>query len=185
MSDPGDGGDSPRRALLVAGAAMAGVALVVGLAIGAALVGAVRFSGLASAGSSSAASQPSLYMPKYQPTRTPSTVAAQSSATPTESLAPTPTSPPQTGTIKLFAAPQRVAPGGRINLNGVYVDGEGVALQIQRKEPGGWADFPVKTTVQGGSFNTWITTSHTGRNVLRVYDVQANRASNVVTVTVG
>ena len=67
----------------------------------------------------------------------------------------------------------------------MYADGEGVVLQIQRQESGGWTDFPVTVTVRGGAFDTWITTSHTGRNVFRVYDVQAKRASNTVAVTIG
>ena len=40
-------------------------------------------------------------------------------------------------------------------------------------------------TVQGGSFQTWIQTSHTGRQLFRVYDPQADRASKPVAVTVG
>jgi hypothetical protein len=78
-----------------------------------------------------------------------------------------------------------VAPGERINFNGVYVDGEGVALQIQRKEDGTWVDFPVTATVRGGVFSTWIQTTRTGESPFRVLDVQANRASNAVVVTVG
>ncbi|MDX6323671.1 MAG: hypothetical protein QOK15_25, partial [Nocardioidaceae bacterium] len=153
MSDPGDGGDPPHRALLVAGAAMAGVALLVGLAIAVAVITAVRMTGLDSAGSSSAASHPSLYMPRYHRTRAavdePNLPSPSPSAT-KEHRASKPKAQPKTGVIKLFEAPQKVAPGGRINLNGVYADGEGVVLQVQRQDPGGWTDFPVKATVRGG-----------------------------------
>jgi hypothetical protein len=166
---------------------MAGVALLVGLAVGAAAMTVVKVTGIGDSGSGSAASRPSLYMPKYHPTRSAAESGLPSprpSAT-KEHRAPKPTAKPQTDRITLFAAPQKVAPGARINLNGVYVDGEGVALQIQRKDAGVWNDFPVKATVRGGAFDTWIATTHTGRNTFRVYDVQANRASNVVVVTVG
>ena len=67
----------------------------------------------------------------------------------------------------------------------VYVDGEGVQLQIQRKEGGVWADFPVLATGRGGAFETWIQTSHTGRQLFRDFDPQADRASQAVAVTVG
>jgi hypothetical protein len=189
MSDPGDdGGDPPPRALLIAAAAMTGVALLVGLAIAAVVITAVRVSGLDESGGASAGSRPSLYMPKYHPTRS---AAADEPDLPTPQptrtveKGPKSTAHPRTERITLFVAPQRVAPGGRINFNGVYVDGEGVALQIQRKDTGGWTEFPVTATVRGGAFETWISTTHTGRNAFRVYDPHANRASNVVVVTVG
>ena len=82
-------------------------------------------------------------------------------------------------------APQQVGAGERINFNGVYVDGEGASLQIQRRENGTWTDFPVTANVQGGSFETWIQTSRTGEQVFRVYDDAEERGSNTVTVTVG
>ena len=87
--------------------------------------------------------------------------------------------------ITLFVAPQNVSPGERINFNGVYTDGEGARLQVQRKEGGAWVDFPVEATVRGGSFETWIQTSRTGVTKFRVFDAAADRASNVVTVTIG
>jgi hypothetical protein len=184
MSDPGDGGEPPRRALLKALLAMAGVALLVGLVLAAAAMTVVQVTGLGNA-SGAAASRPSLYMPKYHPTKSAEDTTLPSlSPSPTEHKAPKPSAKPQVDKITLFAAPQKVAPGGRINLNGVYVDGEGVALQVQRKDPTGWTDFPVHATVRGGAFDTWISTTHTGVNTFRVYDVQANRASNTVDVTV-
>ena len=187
MSDSGDGGDPPRRALLVAAAAMAGVALLVGLATAGAVVTVVRMTGLDDSGQGSAASRPTLYMPKYHPTRSAAEEPNLPKAKPSRAVDSGKPSKahPKTDRITLFAAPQRVAPGGRINLNGVYVDGEGVALRIQRKEASGWTEFPVTTTVRGGAFETWISTTHTGRNTFRVYDAQANRASNAVVVTVG
>lgn len=186
MSDTGDGGDPPRRALLLAVLAMLAVAMLVGLALAAAALTVVEVTGVGD-GKGSAASKPSLYMPKYRPTKSASVDSGLPSASPsaTESRAPKRTAKPPADKITLFAAPQKVAPGGRIDLNGVYVDGEGVVLQVQRKESAGWTAFPVRATVRGGSFDTWITTTRTGSNTFRVYDVQANRASNSVVVTVG
>jgi hypothetical protein len=188
MSTPDDGGDSPQRALLVALLAMAGVALLVGLAIAGAAVVVLNGAGVGDTEAAAARrGDATLYIPRYQPTKsvesdlglpTPDT-SESPSAEPSESATP------RTDQIKLFAAPQSVGPGERINFNGVYVDGEGVALQIQRKEGGTWVDFPVTATVRGGVFSTWIQTTHTGESPFRVYDAQADRASNVVVITVG
>ena len=189
MTTPDDGGDPPRRALLVALAAMAGVAILVGLAIGGAVVTVMNMAGVgASSDSASGGGEETLYIPRYQPTQSTETddlglPTPTASETPSETPSEEPS--PRTDRIKLFAAPQSVGPGERINFNGVYVDGEGVALQIQRKEGGSWVDFPVTATVRGGVFSTWIQTTHTGESPFRVLDVEANRASNVVTVTVG
>jgi hypothetical protein len=186
--DDGDKGESPSRALVVALAAMAGVAILVGLAVGGAVVTAANVVGVGAAeGSTNGGSEESLFIPRYKPTKsvetdlglpTPST-----SETPSES--PSEEASPRTDKIKLFAAPQQVSPGERINFNGVYVDGEGVALQIQRKEGSAWVDFPVDATVRGGVFSTWIQTSRTGESPFRVFDATANRASNVVVITIG
>jgi hypothetical protein len=186
--DDGDGGDSPRRALLVALAAMAGVALLVGLAVGAAAITVLNGAGVGDTGQASGGSEESLYIPRYHPTQTaktddlnlPSPTAEES-----QSESPSEEPSPRTDRIKLFGAPQSVSPGERINFNGVYVDGEGVALQIQRKEGGVWVDFPVEATVRGGVFSTWIQTSHTGESPFRVLDETTNRVSNVVVITVG
>lgn len=189
MTTP-DGGDSPRRALLVALAAMAGVALLVGLAVGGAAVTVMSFAGVGSDdGGSTGRSEESLFIPRYKPTKT--VEADLGLPTPSDAPAgkkekkPSKEPSPRTDRIKLFVAPQSVGPGDRINFNGVYVDGEGVALQIQRKEGGTWTDFPVTATVRGGVFSTWIQTSRTGEAAFRVFDADANRASNVVRVTVG
>ena len=188
MTTPDDGGDSPRRALLVAVLAMAGVALLVGLAVGGAAVTVMNVAGVGEdTGGSGRRGEESLFIPRYKPTKTveadlglpsPSS-SGRGEATPTQEPSP------RTDKIKLFVAPQSVSPGERINFNGVYVDGEGVALQIQRKEGGTWVDFPVTATVRGGVFSTWILTSRTGESPFRVFDTTANRASNVVVVAIG
>jgi hypothetical protein len=183
-----DGGDSPQRALLVAVAAMAGVALLVGLAIGGAMITVANVAGLGGeTGESRGGGQETLVIPKYKPTETVDADLGLPKPSATKEREPKPSKEPspRTDRIKLFVAPQSVSPGERINFNGVYVDGEGVALQVQRKEGGTWVDFPVTATVRGGVFSTWIQTSRTGQSPFRVYDAGANRASNPVVVTVG
>lgn len=187
MSTPDDGGDSPRRALLLALSAMAGVALLVGLAVGGAVITVLHVTGVDTAESSAGAkSRETLYIPKYHPTKTPQADdLGLPTPSPSDSESESATPSPKSDKIKLFVAPQSVGPGERINFNGVYVDGEGVALQIQRKEGGTWTDFPVTATVRGGVFTTWIQTSHTGKQQFRVLDRTTDLSSNVVTVTVG
>lgn len=182
-----DGGSSPQRALLVALAAMAGVAVLVGLAIGGAVVTVMNVAGIGAAeGKSRAGSQETLYIPRYKPTRTVESDLGLPEPSPTEPTpSPSESASPRTDRIKLFVAPQSVGPGERINFNGVYVDGEGVALQVQRKEGDVWVDFPVTATVRGGVFSTWIQTTRTGESPFRMFDATANRASNVVIVTIG
>jgi len=182
--------DSPRRALLTALAAMAGVAVIVGLAVGVVAVVVFHYAGVDGSAASAEGAPESLFIPKYQPTksaggndglRLPSY-----SASPTPSFqAPSTTPSPRQNRITLFVAPQRVSAGERINFNGVYGGGEGRNLQVQRLEGGQWTDFPVSAAVRGGVFDTWIQTSRTGRAVFRVYDAQAHRASNRVLVQIG
>jgi hypothetical protein len=181
--------ERPARALLTAVAAMAGVAILVGLTVGGVLLGVVRASGLEGAPAAEEAAPQSLFIPKYKPTKAAPEDLGLPSITPSKSPDADPeksTSPsPKVEPITLSVAPTTVSPGERINFNGSYADGEGVQLQIQRREGGTWTDFPVLATVQGGSFETWIQTSHTGRQLFRVFDPQADRASKPVAVTVG
>lgn len=180
--------DDPGHALVTALAAMAGVALLVGLAIGGVLLGVVRVSGVEDARAAEEQAPQSLFIPKYEPTKSVPEDLGLPSISPSKKpsgKSPSESPSPKSDKITLFVAPQAVSPGERINFNGVYVDGEGVSLQIQRKEGGAWTDFPVLAAVRGGAFETWIQTSHTGRQLFRVFDVEANRASNQVVVTVG
>ncbi len=194
MADgPKDFDGEPGRALAQAGIAMIAVALLVGAAVGFALLTAARIGGLSSEDTASAQprddSPASLYMPAYEPTEDVGNgldlpeVDETPSALP-DSEASTKSSKPKSKGITLFVAPQQVGPGQRINFNGVYEGNEGASLQVQRKE-GGWTDFPVTASVQGGSFETWIQTSRTGKAKFRVFDKEADKGSNVVTVQIG
>ncbi len=185
---PWDDEEDPRRTLLTALGAMAGVALLVGLAIGVVAVVGLKVAGVGAGADTGIDSAPaSLYIPDYQPTASasddlelPGTPANES---PSPSLAEESASPAQA--ITLNASPLKVAAGGRIDFTGVYGGGEGRTLQIQRKEAGVWTDFPVDATVRGGIFSTWIMTSRTGETKFRVVDTSDQKASNVVTVQIG
>ena len=165
------------------------VSLLVGGVISVVALGAAKVSGVGRA-SSGATQQLSLYIPSGEPSTRPEVYpdpTTASSATPSETASPsdTPSKPDKNArTITLQAFPDKVAPGQRINLTGVYPGGEGSTLQVQRME-GGWTDFPVTTSVSGGLYNTWIVTSRTGTQKFRVLDIGSNRHSNAVTVSIG
>jgi hypothetical protein len=190
MPEPAD--ESPGRALLVALGAMLGVALLVGLAVGAVVL---TLTGLGSgddgaSGPRGGSSEESLFMPDYTPTESAGEEwqlpRVREPQTPDVELPEgEPSTPEGAGTITLFVAPQSVPAGGRINFNGVYDGAEGATLQVQRRENGAWTDFPVTATVRGGSFETWIQTSRTGRTEFRVYDAAADEGSNPVAVEIG
>ena len=189
---PKDLDGEPGRALAQAAVAMVAVAVLVGVAVGFALLTAARIGGLSDTEESASDPQDdspaSLYMPAYEPTeeagdgwKLPGPQASPSALPSSKGSASAKAKPKG---ITLFVAPQQVGAGQRINFNGVYQGNEGATLQVQRKE-GGWTDFPVTATVRGGSFETWIQTSRTGKAQFRVYDSAADKASNVVTVQIG
>jgi len=189
---PKDLDGQPGRALAQAAVAMVAVALLVGVAVGFALLTAARIGGLSDAEESAAEPQDdspaSLYMPAYEPTEEAgdgvNLPGPQATPEALPSSEGSEKAKPKAKGITLFVAPQQVGAGQRINFNGVYPGQEGATLQVQRKE-GGWTDFPVTATVRGGSFETWIQTSRTGRAQFRVYDAAEDKASNVVTVQIG
>jgi hypothetical protein len=167
---------------------MAGVALLVGLAIGGVVLAALGGSDAGDAEVASYDPPQTMVLPKYSPTK------SADDELDLPSYDPSPTPKVDLGKeekegrgdrITLFVAPQRVGPGERINFNGVYRDGEGATLQIQRRENGRWTDFPVSATVRGGAFSTWIETSRVGESEFRVFDPAIERASNVVRITIG
>jgi hypothetical protein len=177
--------ERPGRALLTAAAAMLGVAVVVGLVIGGVAMIALKDVVGGSAQVADAENEQSLFIPEYEETKGADDDPKIPGLETPESAPLKQTKEPTKAKVTLFVAPQQVGAGERINFNGVYVDGEGATLQIQRRENGTWTDFPVTASVQGGSFETWIQTSRTGEQVFRVYDDAEERGSNTVTVTVG
>ena len=146
------------RQLAVGAGVLVAVALVIGGVMSVVALGAAKVTGL---GGSHASPSPS---PSHE----------SPSAKPTQ----------KARAITLQAFPQQVPPNERINLTGVYQGGEGARLQVQRFE-NGWVDFPVSTSVSGGSFTTYIYTGRSGPNRFRVIDKEADEASNPVRVRVG
>ena len=187
-----DPDESPRRQLVMGLAALLSVALIIGGVVSVVALGAVKVSGIEGS-SPKATAKPSLYIPSGTPTTaleggaSPTGVPSDS-ASPRDSGSahgsPSPSLKPKA--ISLQATPLKVAPGQRVTLSGVYAGHEAATLQVQRFEAGGgWADFPVTTSVVGGQFTTYITTSRVGVNRLRVVDPAATKVSNAVRVTIG
>ena len=183
--------ESPTRTLQVALSAMALVALTVGLIVGGLVLALHDYAGVDEVAEARARQAPeTMSIPPYQRTPPdedePGVKTYDPSPTPTVDL---PSGSPVAGTtqpgIILAASPRSVSPGQQLNLSGRY-GREGASLQIQRQQGGGvWTDFPVTTTVTGGTFDTYIVTSQTGTAQLRVIDKATGRTSNVVTVTIG
>jgi hypothetical protein len=181
------------RQLLVVVGVLVAVALVIGGIVSVVALGAAKVTGLSSA-KATATSKPSLYVPSEKPTvglepypepsgqASPNGSATEGSDSPDFSDSPGPKQKKNEITLQVY--PQQVAPSQRINLTGLYTGGEGAKLQVQRFEGGSWSDFPVTTSVTGGQFSTYVTTSHTGPQRLRVADKAADRTSNAVRVTV-
>ena len=183
-----DDEDAPwTRQLAVGIGALLAVALVIGGVMSVVALGAAKVTGLGG-GHPTATAPPSLYFPTGDPTTSPQTYPVpkdsdQASPSPSKQ-SPRATPTKKTRAISLQAFPQQVSPNERINLTGVYQGGEGARLQVQRFE-NGWVDFPVSTSVTGGSFTTYIYTGRSGPNRFRVIDREADTASNPVKVVVG
>jgi len=187
MARPNDDETRWPRQLLVGVGALLVVALVIGGIISVVALGAAKVAGIGGVESSSTA-EPSLYIPSGKPTTSIDPYPAPSGSTSPSAGATssqTPTAKPSKKPKPLtLTGPRQVAANERITLTGAYRGHDGVRLQVQRFEDG-WVDFPVTATVRDGSYSTYITTSHTGLNRLRMADVAGDVTSNVVRVTVG
>jgi hypothetical protein len=189
-----DDNDAPwTQQLLVGLGALAAISLLIGAIVSVVVLGAAKISGISSADASPTA-QASLYVPPLasiagEPapaspnvTETPSPSSSSSSPTATATTKK-PSPKPKSKAITLQVFPNDVKSGKRINFSGVYAR-EGATLHVQRFESG-WVDFPATASVQGGIFQTFIYSGHTGLNRFRVYDAAKGKASNVVRVTIG
>ena len=199
MADDYDDDKPWTRQLFVVVGVLVAVALVIGGIVSVIALGAAKITGIDSA-KSTASSKPSLYVPSGKPTvglepyPDPSGVPDKPKKSPSPSdtggsAGSDPDSPdspkPEKKGITLQVFPQQVSAGQRINITGLYTNGEGATLTVQRFEGGSWTDFPVSATVSGGQFATYVTTSHTGPQRFRVADKAADRMSNAVRVRVG
>ncbi len=189
------------RSLLIAVSAMLGVALVVGTVISLVALGAVNLSGIGEE-RTSVEEEPSLYIPSYSPTPEDENDqgltledlnggGGDESQSPAESKSPAKKDKqgkkkkkrkPRSA-ISLSASPLEVSSMERIYLTGTFPGGEGASLQVQRMEDG-WTDFPVSTSVSGGTFSTYVMTGRGGKNRFRVIDPASGKKSNPVTVQV-
>ena len=180
-------GDEGRPVLTGLGALVA-VAVVVGLVLGGAALGATQVLGLGGGGSSSstASAGASMYLPEPSATAPPTdpliTLAPgeQTSAAP----APVESTAPQRA-ITLSSGQTAVGSMERIDLSGVYPGGDGAILQVERFRDGAWGDFPITASVRGDTFQTYVQTGVAGLNKFRVRDTRTGKRSNVVKVTVG
>ncbi|WP_121254511.1 hypothetical protein [Nocardioides ferulae] len=181
-----------KRPVLTGLVALVAVAMAVGLVLGGAALAATRVLGLGDGDETGrTTSEQSLYLPK--PTDTGSatgpliTLPAQPGDSSSGSSAPdepTETKSPKKQ-ISLSAGQTSVSPMGRIDLTGVYPQGEGAVVQVQIFE-GGWTDFAgVDAVVTNETFSTWIQTGRAGEQRFRVIDTETGQTSNQVKVTIG
>ena len=171
------------RPVLAGLLALVGVAVVIGLLGGLAVIVGVKATGLdgSTTASDDSASPSSFTLPKP-------TDSSSETPPPEEEVEPSAgeeTSEAPAEAISLTSVQQSVSPMQQIDLTGTYQSGEGAILQVQRLEDGSWSDFPVTASVSGGTFGTYVQTSRPGPNQFRVVDTDTQAVSNEVTVTVG
>ena len=171
------------RPVLAGLLALVGVAVVIGLLGGLAVIVGVKATGLdgSTTASDDSASPSSFTLPKP-------TDSSSETPPPEEEVEPSAgeeTSEAPAEAISLTSVQQSVSPMQQIDLTGTYPAGEGAVLQVQRFENGAWSDFPVTVPVSGGTFGTFVQTGNVGPNRFRVVDTDSEAVSNEVTVTVG
>jgi hypothetical protein len=171
------------RPVLAGLLALVGVAVVIGLLGGLAVMVGVKATGLdgTTTATDESASPSRFTLPKPSDT-------GSSIPPPEETLEPSSgqeTSEAPAEAISLTVVQQSVSPMQQIDLTGTYQGGEGAILQVQRFEGGAWSDFPVTASVSGGTFGTYVQTGNVGPNRFRVIDTDSEAISNEVTVTVG
>ena len=175
--------DTEKRPVLTGLLALVGVAVVIGLLGGLAVMVGVQATGIGGTSSSSSGEEAPATFNLPRPSDTGTTEPAPEE--PSEPTEEEPTSEAPAEAISLTSSRQSVSPMQQIDLTGTYQAGEGSILQVQRFEDGAWVDFPVTVSVSGGSFATYVLTGRTGPNQFRVVDTDSEAVSNEVTVTVG
>jgi hypothetical protein len=167
-------------------AALIGVGVVVGLLVSGGALAASSMLGLGGGDDGgTASSQQSMYLPK--PSDTESESGPQITLQPGEESPSAPASSSEATpecAISLSSASTEVGPMEEIYLTGVYPNGEGAVVQVQRFENGRWEDFPVDASVSGQTFSTYVQTAQTGVNRFRVRDTSSAQVSNEVRVKV-
>ena len=174
---------SEKRPVLTGLLALVGVAVVIGLLGGLAVMVGVRATGIGETSSAGGDPDSTATFRLPRPSDTESAIPE-----PEETVEPSEgetTSEAPVTAISLSAAQQSVSPMQQIDLTGTYPGAEGAILQVQRLENGAWSDFPVTMSVSGGTFATYVQTSQVGPNQFRVIDTDTQVTSNELTVTVG
>jgi hypothetical protein len=126
------------------------------------------------------------------------TLAGQTDATASPSVAPTNATPTETAaasSVRLTAEQTSVSPNEQIDMAGqLEPPAAGVELIVERSLDGGeWGPFPdaddpvTVTTQDDGTFSTWVVTGRTGENQFRVVGQVGDELleSDPVTVTIG
>lgn len=188
---------SERHPVVTGVVALVAVGLVVGLVLGGVAFAGARLAGLgggdgaASSTETSTEGEDRLVLPRPEETK--------ADPNPLITLAPTPGGRSSGGEprdrdrkkdqeqereIDLSKGQDSVPVFGQIDLTGVYPDGDGRVLQVERFEGGSWAEFNATVAVTNGSFSTFVQSGQTGPNRFRVVDSNDGTTSNAVTVTV-
>lgn len=196
MDDDFDDGDQPQegpeqeRSAQVRGALLKALAAVVAIGVVIALgtTIAVRALGLNESDSpgpiGAAPSEPVKPLPTTAipaPGEESQDATAEPSAQPSDGASP---GAGKKGDLQLAVSPVIARPMERVNLTGTYKGADNLELQVQRFEEGAWSDFGVSATVRVGTFETYVMTGRPGEQRFRMYDVEAEQASNVVRVTI-
>jgi len=175
--------------------ALVGVALAVGLILGFIVLAGTKILGIGGdTDSGSADGQASLYLPppasttdsgEPEITLAPATAESGASESPSEQVTESPTeSESPEREITLSADVTDVGSMEQFQLTGVYPQGEGAILTVQRYEGGSWQEFPATGSVSGETFQIPVQTSHVGVNRFRVVDSDSGLESGEVRVTV-
>jgi hypothetical protein len=177
-----------QRAIVAAVAKVLVVAVAIAGFIGLGTYVVVRSLGLNDTTLAGAGPEPVTPITPLPTTALPVPTALPSTPTPTGIVTNDPGDVPTdipSGGLYLTASPQLVSSMQRINLTGQWPGHDAVGLLVQRWENGQWVDFGIQTTVNVGTYGTYVQTGQTGDNKFRMYDPSTNTASNPVTVTVG
>lgn len=176
---------------IVAGlVALVAVGVAVGVVIGAVVLVGTKVLGLgedSSDGSSSG--QATLYLPEPKPTEDLDepevTLGSGETESPTASESPEPKgSESPEPSITLAVSATEVGSMEPFELTGVYPQGEGAILTVQRFENGSWVDFPATGSVAGEQFQIPVQSSRLGQTRFRVVDSDSGLKSDEVTITV-
>lgn len=170
--------------------ALVAVAVSVGLILGVVVLVGTRILGIGADDTHNSADHgASLYLPSPSPTKTATGPDVTLSSQPSQSASSKPspaTSKKPERKITLQSSTPDVSPMQTFTISGVYPDGEGSLMRLQRKVDGAWQDFGIPdVAVTDGQFSTTVQTGRSGVQKFRMKDMDHNVLSNVVDVTVG